>query len=140
MFEQRSRHAYKSESQVSGKLWGLECRLVESVFLLQGVRVQAQQKFHHPAIPRAGGSGGKVVERQLNNVFFIPCYCGKMPNTSNLREEGFALSHPWLKVYHGAEGMVSGTAWGWDSGGRKRQLVSLCEQPSSKEREIKSLL
>lgn len=63
-----------------------------------------------------------------------------MPNTSNLREEGFALSHPWLKVYHGAEGMVSGTAWGWDSGRRKRQLVSLCEQPSSKEREIKSLL
>lgn len=58
MFEQRSRHAYKSESQVSGKLWGLECRLVGSVFLLQGVRVQAQQKFHHPAIPRAGWGGG----------------------------------------------------------------------------------
>ena len=103
--------------------------------------MQAQQKFHHPAIPRAGRSGGRVIGKQLDNVFFIPCYCGKMPNTSNLREEGFALSHPWLKkVYHGAEGMVSGTAWGWDSGGRMRQLVSLCEQPSSEEREIKSLL
>lgn len=102
---QRSRHAYKSESQVSGKLWGLECRLIGSVFLLQGVRVQAQQKFHHPAIPRAGWGG-----RQVDNVFFILCSCGKMPNTSNLRDEGLILSHSWLKkVYHGAEGMVSGT-------------------------------
>lgn len=121
MFEQRSRHAYKSESQVSGKLWGLECRLVGSVFLLQGVRVQAQQKFHHPAIPRAGWGGGGVIGRQSDNVFFILCHCGKMPNTSNSREKGFVLSYPWLKkAYHGAEVMVSGTACSWNSGGRMR--------------------
>lgn len=41
--------------------------------LAQGVRVQAQQKFHHPAIPRAGGSGGRVIGRQLNNVTVAKC-------------------------------------------------------------------
>lgn len=95
----RETHAYKSESQVSGKLWGLECRLVGSVFLLQGVRVQAQQKFHHPAIPRAGWGGGGVIGRRSDNVFFILCYCGKMPNTSNSREKGFVLSYPDLRRF-----------------------------------------
>lgn len=93
MFAQRSRHAYKSESQVSGKLWGLECRLVESV-LLQGVRVQAQQKFHHPAIPRAGGSGGRVIGRQLNNVFFISVLLWQNAKYKQLEGGGLCFVSP----------------------------------------------
>lgn len=61
---QRKGHAYKLESQACGRLWGLEGRLVESVFLLQDVRVGAQHMLYHSAIPRAGWGGGGLIGRQ----------------------------------------------------------------------------
>lgn len=97
MFQRRG-HEYKLESQVNGTPWGLECRLVGPVFLLQGVRVWTQQKLYHPAIPRVGWGGGGVIGRQLDDVLFILCHGGKIPNKSNLREKGFILSHPWLEL------------------------------------------